>query len=443
MRPLLLSAALTLLAAQAQAQHLRDRLSDLFIFGNGQSPLVLGGTSDPSNPDSIRIHGMHFVPAAVASNGTIISFLTNSIGSNVANVPVSATSGGTTFSFQGGVPIRTSTSAGPIFGERAQTLGRGRVLVGLSHTALQFQTIRGVDLNHLRFTFTHANSDFPGCDSIAGGDCSLLGVPTLENETIDLNLSLDLHISVTGLLLTYGVTDRVDLGVAVPLASVSLAGTSNAQINPFGPPPAVHFFGGTPDDPILTASRSVEGNTTGLGDIDGRIKINLRRAEPLSVAVLADVRFPTGSESDLLGSGAWAARGLAIMSARFGNFSPHANLGYLYRGGDFESDAVLVTLGFDHLLAPWATLAVDLISQLQVGDSPLQVPGPVQIEAPYQRTIIPTEIPEMRDDIVDGSFGVKLTAAQGLNLIGNSSWSFNSGGLRADVIWTAGLEYNF
>jgi hypothetical protein len=443
MRPLLLSAALTLLAAQAQAQHLRDRLSDLFIFGNGQSPLVLGGTSDPSNPDSIRIHGMHFVPAAVASNGTIISFLTNSIGSNVANVPVSATSGGTTFSFQGGVPIRTSTSAGPIFGERAQTLGRGRVLVGLSHTALQFQTIRGVDLNHLRFTFTHANSDFPGCDSIAGGDCSLLGVPTLENETIDLNLSLDLHISVTGLLLTYGVTDRVDLGVAVPLASVSLAGTSNAQINPFGPPPAVHFFGGTPNDPILTASRSVEGNTTGLGDIDGRIKINLRRAEPLSVAVLADVRFPTGSESDLLGSGAWAARGLAIMSARFGNFSPHANLGYLYRGGDFESDAVLVTLGFDHLLAPWATLAVDLISQLQVGDSPLQVPGPVQIQAPYQRTIIPTEIPEMRDDIVDGSFGVKLTAAQGLNLIGNSSWSFNRGGLRADVIWTAGLEYNF
>ena len=443
MRPLLLSAALTFLAGQAQAQHLRDRLSDLFIFGNGQSPLVLGGTSDPSNPDSIRIHGMHFVPAAVASNGTIISFLTNSIGSNVANVPVSATSGGTTFSFQGGVPIRTSTSAGPIFGERAQTLGRGRVLVGLSHTALQFQTIRGVDLNHLRFTFTHANSDFPGCDSIAGGDCSLLGVPTLENETIDLNLSLDLHISVTGLLLTYGITDRVDLGVAVPLASVSLAGTSNAQVNPFGPPPAVHFFGGTPNDPILTASRSVEGNTTGLGDIDGRIKVNLRRAEPLSVAVLADVRFPTGSESDLLGSGAWAARGLAIMSARFGNFSPHANLGYLYRGGDFESDAVLVTLGFDHLLAPWATLAVDLISQLQVGDSPLQVPGPVQIQAPYQRTIIPTEIPEMRDDIVDGSFGVKLTAAQGLNLIGNSSWSFNRGGLRADVIWTAGLEYNF
>jgi hypothetical protein len=173
------------------------------------------------------------------------------------------------------------------------------------------------------------------------------------------------------------------------------------------------------------------------------VKINLRRAEPLSVAVLADVRFPTGSESDMLGSGAFAARGLAILSARFGNFSPHANVGYLYRGGDFENDVVLATAGFDHLLAPWATLAIDVISQLQVGDSPLQVPGAVQIQSPYQRTIIPTVIPESRDDIVDGSIGVKLTAAQGLTVIGNSAWALNSGGLRADVIWTAGLEYNF
>jgi hypothetical protein len=443
MRRLLVTGLLILLAGPVEAQHLRDQLSDLFIFGSGESPLTLGGTSDPSNPDSIRIHGNHFVPAAVASNGTVISFLTNSIGSNVANVPVSATSGGTTFSFQGGVPTRTSMSAGPIFGERAQTLGRGRVLVGLARTGVRFKTLRGVDLDHIRFTFTHANSDFPGCDSIAGGDCSLLGVPTLENETIDLNLALDINLTVTGFLLTYGLTDRVDIGVALPLVSVSLAGTSDAQVNPFGPPPAVHFFGGTPENPILTASRSIEGSSTGLGDVDGRVKLNLRRADPLSVAVLADVRFPTGSESNLLGSGAFAARGLAIFSARFGNFSPHANLGYLYRGGEFENDAVLATAGFDHLLAPWATLAVDLISQLQVGESPLQVPGPVHIEAPYHRTIVPTVIPDTRDDIVDGSIGVKLTAAQGLTVVGNSEWSLNRGGLRPDVIWTAGLEYNF
>jgi hypothetical protein len=441
---LLVTAVLVLLAAPPlYAQHLRDDLSDLFIFGSGHDPLTLGGTSDPSNPDSIRIHGNHFVPAAVASNGTLISFLTNSIGSNVANVPLSTTSGGSTFSFQGGVPVRTSTSSGPIFGERAQTLGRGRILAGLTRTELHFKTLRGVDLDNIGFIFTHANSDFPGCDSIAHGDCSLLGVPTLENETINLDLALEVNLSVTAFLLTYGITDRIDVGVALPVVSTSLRGSSAAQINPFGPPPAVHFFGGTPENPVLTASRSVDGSAAGVGDVDGRVKVNLRRGDPLSVAVLADVRFPTGSEENLLGSGAFAARGLAILSARFGNFSPHANVGYLYRGGEFETDAVLGTLGFDHLLAPWATLAVDVISQLQVGESPLVVPGPVEIEAPYHRTIIPTVIPDRRDDLVDGSFGVKLTAAPGLTVVGNGEWPLNRGGLRADVIWTVGLEYNF
>jgi hypothetical protein len=300
-----------------------------------------------------------------------------------------------------------------------------------------------VDLDHIQFTFTHANSDFPGCDSVAGGDCSLLGVPALENESIDLDLALDVRLTVTGFLFTYGLTDRIDVGIALPLVSVSLDGSSNAQITPFGPPPAVHFFGGTPEDPILTASRSISGSTTGLGDVDARVKVNLRQAEPLSVSVLGDVRFPTGSENNLLGSGAFAVRGLAIFSARFGDFTPHANLGYLYRGGQFETDAVLATVGFDQLMAPWATLAIDVISQLQVGDSPLQVPGPVQIEAPYHRTIVPTVIPDERDDVVDGSLGLKLTAAQGLTVVGNGAWSLNRGGLRPDVIWTAGLEYNF
>jgi hypothetical protein len=440
---LLVLLLLTLAAGPLHAQDLRDLLSNLFIFGAGEDQLTLGGTSDPDNPDSIRIHGTHFVPAAVASNGTVISFLTNSIGSNVANVPVSATSGGSTFSFQGGVPTRTSGSAGPIFGERAQTLGKGRLLAGLSRTGLHFKTLRGVDLDHIRFTFTHANSDFPGCDSVAGGDCSLFGIPTLENETIDLNLALDVRLAVTGFLLTYGVTDRIDVGVAIPIVSVSLRGNSEAQITPFGPPPAVHFFGGTPENPILSATRSIDGSSTGLGDVDARIKVNLRRGEPLSVGVLADVRFPTGSERNLLGSGAFAARGLAIVSAQFGSFSPHANAGYLYRGGAFESDAVLATIGFDHLLAPWATLAVDVISQLQVGDSPLQIPGPVHIETPYHRTITPTVIPDSRDDLVDGSLGVKLSAASGLTVVANGEWALNRGGLRPDVIWTAGVEYNF
>jgi len=57
-----------------------------------------------------------------------------------------------------------------------------------------------------------------------------------------LNLALNVDLSITSFLLTYGITDRIDIGVVVPLVQTSLKSTSNAQINPFGPPPALHFF---------------------------------------------------------------------------------------------------------------------------------------------------------------------------------------------------------
>ena len=256
MRLALLTTALVLFrAAPVHAQHLRDQISQLFIFGGGDEPLFLGGSGAPNNPQALQLHGSHFIPSANASNATVISFLTNSIGSAVANLPVTAASGGSTFSFQGGVPVRTSTSTGPIFAERAQTLGRGRVLATVTRSGLQFKTFRGVDLSNMKFTFTHANVDFPGCSQIFNGNCALLGVPSFENDVIDLGLNLNVDLTVTSFLLTYGITDRIDFGVVVPLVNTSMTGNSAAQIDPFGPPPVLHFFGGTPTNPVLTVPR--------------------------------------------------------------------------------------------------------------------------------------------------------------------------------------------
>src|SRR4051812_44154789 len=389
----LLGCSMTI-ASTATAQTegtLRSKISQLFIFASGQEPLVLGGSIDPSNPANIQAHGNHFVPSAVAENGSLIGFITSAISASIGNVPIATTSGGVTFRFEGGIPVKTSLSLGPIFAERAQTLGRGRAAVGIGHTAFQFSELRGVPMDNISLIFTHENVDFPGCSAANNnGDCSKMGIPTLENEIMPFRLNLALDVAVTTLYATFGVFDRLDIGVIVPIVSTNLHGESSAQIVPFGPPPAVHFFGGTPDNPVLTASRFVQGSASGVGDVAARVKVNLRRGSPVAVAVLADTRFPTRSRSELPRSppfaararpaptpdspraaaaissaGSFAVRGLAIVSARFGDFSPHANLGYLYRGGPFESDAVLATAGFDHLLAPWATLAADLVSELQ------------------------------------------------------------------------------
>jgi len=422
---------------------LRNRISDLFIFGPGEAPLFLAGSGDPNNPASLQAHGLHFIPSSSAENGALISFITDALGSSVGSIPIGSTSGGETFRFEGGVPVRTSTSAGPIFAERAQTLGRGRVLAGISRTGFSFATLRGVDINNIDLTFTHQNVDFEGCDAEFGGDCSLHGVPDLENDVMEFHLSMHLDVSVTSMYFTYGVTDRLDLGVVVPIVQADFRGESNAQMVPFGGTSAAHFFGGDTDHPVLSARRQSLGSAAGLGDVALRAKLNLRGTADAGFAVLLDGRFPTGSEEDLLGSGKFAGRALMILNTRFGDFSPHLNAGYLHHAGTQQNDAVLGTPGFDHRMGDTCTLAADLVSELQVGDSRLPLPGIVTYEAPFRRTVNPTNIPAVRDDIVNGSFGFKMIPARSTTLVVNTLFPLNRGGLRPNLVYTAGIEYTF
>ncbi|HVT38851.1 MAG TPA: transporter [Gemmatimonadaceae bacterium] len=442
----LASATLSLQPFALEAQGLRDKFSQLFVFGPGGLELFLPGSADPSNPAGLQVHGRHFIPSAVDANGSLISFISSAISTAAANAPSSAASSGTTFHFEGGVPVPTSASSGPVFGERGPTLGRGRVFVGFNNNHAHFASIRGVDMHDIEFVFTHqnvTNATLPGCDSIAGGDCRLMGIPKFENDVMNFRMALDVDVTVRTFGLAYGLTDRLDLSFELPIVSVDLSGTSFAQIVPFGGPPVAHFFGGTPTNPVLSASQAVTGHATGLGDVAARLKYNVSQSERTAFSLLVDARFATGSTDDLLGAGYFSARGLAIISARFGAFTPHANVGYAARGGPLRNDAVLATLGFDHLMAPWATFSADLLSEFQVGANKLKLPGVVTYDAPFRRTVLPTTIPNIRDDLINGSVGVKFRTFGDLTAVTNVIVPLNRAGLRPNVFYTFGLEYGF
>ncbi|MFL5483549.1 MAG: transporter [Gemmatimonadaceae bacterium] len=444
MRRLSLLAFVCLVAAPAaNAQNLRDKISDLFIFGPGQQPLFLAGSGDPNNPLSIQAHGAHFIPASNAENAALISFLTDALGVSIGSIPIGSTSGGETFRFEAGLPVLVSTSSGPIFAERAQTLGRGHMLAGISRTGFRFATLRGVDMGDINLVFTHQNVDFPGCSAQFGGDCALYGVPRLENDAMDFHLSMDLDVRVTSMYFTYGVGDRFDFGVVVPIVQSEFRGQSDAQIRPFGGDSALHYFAGTPSNPILTAHRESLGSAAGLGDVALRFKLNLRNAPEGGFALLVDGRFPTGSQEDLLGSGKFSGRALMIFNSKIADFSPHLNAGYLYHADRTQNDAILGTIGFDQRLADAFTLAADLVTELQVGDSKLPLPGIVTYDSPFRRTLNPTNIPQMRDDIVNGSFGFKIAPARKTTIVLNTLFPLNRGGLRPNLVYTAGIEYTF
>jgi hypothetical protein len=422
---LALAGLLCVVAAPAQAQHLRDRISDLFTFGNCGEPLCLDGSVSAANG-----HGNHFIPSAATGNFAVISFINDAIASNASNFPVSATSSGISFKLVGGVPVKSTSSAGPIFGERAQTMGRGRFLMGANMSGVRFKTLRGVPIDNLTLNFTHEDVGNPG-----------LGDPTFENDIIQLRMSMYVDLLVTSFFVTYGLLDKVDISVAAPLVHTSFEGRSTAQIVPFGPP-AFHFFGGTAADPILRASTATFGSATGIGDVAGRVKINLANANSFAFSVLGDARFATGDEKQLLGAGSSSFRALAIMSGQYGAFGPHLNLGYLWRGGNLANNAFLANAGFDQALNDWATIAADVLTEWEVGKRKLNLPGPVTITIPYTRVVDPTEIPNKRDNKANASLGFKFLTG-GPTIVTNALIPLLRGGLQPNVVWTTGVEFNF
>ncbi len=406
--------------------HLRDRLTDLFRFGTCGKPLCLDNSVNATNG-----HGDHFLPDLAANNGAMINFLNNAISATASNFPLAASGSGVTYKFVDGLPVKTSTSLGPIFGERAQTIGKGRFVVGTNLTGISFTSLRGVPLEGLILTFTH--------DNVAP---DVYGQPLRENDILQVGLDLNINLLVSTFFATYGLTDKVDVGVAVPLVRSSLSGRSIGQFLPFGIPTS-HFFAGDSASPVLTASAATFGSATGFGDIAVRAKANLVDRERFRLAFMADARLPSGSAEELTGSGHFALRTLAIASGRFAEFSPHLNVGFAIRGGSGLNDAVLATAGFDQIVSSWATLAVDVISEWETGAIALTMPSSVTFESPVERTVRLSNIPAKRDHRVNAAFGFRFRTPGGPILTTNALVPLRQGGLQAAFIWTAGVDLSF
>ncbi len=438
-----------LLAVPAHAQTLQELVGRLFVLGPHPAPLqvstqgIAQGGSTPVQADD------GFVPSAVQANAAVLDFLTRWVGVSPGYFPVGSTSGGLTFSFDRGLPVASAVSAGPIYGELGHTLGRGRAVLGANFTSTRFNTSRGRPIKDLRLDFTQTNIDNDQCDAEQGRDCAPLGVPLSENDVLEVLLTLDLDVDVATLFATYGLLDKVDVGVIVPIVHTDLAAHSLAQIIPFGTSGtgASHFIAGTPQDPVLSSTQVVNGSATGIGDIAGRLKVNLLERDRAALAVLADVRAPTGGEQDFLGTGEWAVRGLGILSLQFGNFSPHVNAGYVWRGRNpgngVNNDAALATIGFDQVFQSWATFSADVITELQIGRSVFEVPPPVTFTEPFVRSVRPMEISDARDNLVAVSLGFRFATLSNITAVANTRIPVTGSSPRPEFAWSLGAEYDF
>jgi len=194
------------------------------LIGN---TIVLAPRSTPEVPS----HAAHFKPSPEQLQ-TPEQFNQQMV-SQLSTFPFGSSSGGFTYTYDPalGTFSRSSESFGPLFAERALTIGRERSSLGVAYQRSTYDTFEGKNLRQREINFYIQHTDC--CGRTQSGtqvsDGTLLN-PAFEGDLIEAALSLELTTDTVVFSATYGLTDRLDLGVAVPLVSVDMSASIRARI---------------------------------------------------------------------------------------------------------------------------------------------------------------------------------------------------------------------
>jgi len=435
-RSALLLAALAALASPATARAQNQKLAFLIPDLYGPSGLIVN--SEALLPDG-STHSAHFNSAFQAE----FTQFNISLASQLASVPLPSPASGFTYELDPalGVFKRSTQSFGPILGERAETIGKKKVSLGFNYQYFTFDSLEGVDLGDVPAVFTHDNA-----------------APGGRADVIATHNSIDLKVGQFITYLNYGLADRVDVSVAVPFVKVDLGVTSLATIQRIGTAsnPATHFFRDPSAPGTFGNSKtfSSSGSASGVGDVIGRLKGRLVKSGATGVALGVDVRFPTGDEEDLLGSGAWGVKPFLVLSVSQRVLSPHVNVGYQWNGqsvlagnvvtGEKKSlpDQFLYAAGVDVGVTPKVTLALDLIGRRVLKSPRLQ---PETFHALQGGLTFPsiTFLQDADFNVTNASAGLKVNAGGRLLLDVNVLFKLDDGGLRDKITPLVGFEYSF
>jgi hypothetical protein len=264
--------------------------------------------------------------------------LNASIATSLSIIPLSSPASGviTRTDPDTGAELPVSSTLGPIFTERAETIGKGKFYLGFSNQGFHFTSFNGTSLNSLSLLYQ-------------GGDPSKVIQDGNQRPTVPATfaLGMDVRLSQNIAFLTYGVTNSLDVSLGLPVIhSAVSARTYNGTIysgtgfdtHDGSTCWCVNTF--TPGYPTLMQQQI--GQTalgkTGLGDVLLRVKGTVIRESHLVVAVGSDVRFPTGDANNYLGVGTTTVKPFAAVSFYSKPLrnnivlSPHFDVGWQFSG---------------------------------------------------------------------------------------------------------------
>jgi hypothetical protein len=387
--PALLLALSVLLCGSARSTSAQQSMTDVLTF-------LLTNRSIPTG-DFVRDE-----QAAVDTRDIVARFLTLEL----ATIPVSSSSGGFTYRLDPGLGtvVRSSLSFGPFFTERSLTSGRHQASLGIGYRSTTFSHIDGRDLQ----------------DGTLVSTASLLRgtAEPFDVETVALRIRTE-TMTLTG---NYGVTDRLDIGGAIPFVRVNLQGER------------VDTYRGRA---LVQATGSA--SASGLGDVVVRAKYNVLRDGGSGIAVAAEARLPTGDKADLLGAGRTSLMPRLIGSYEGGRLGLHGEVGYSFREvSDTLGYAAAVTV----VTVPRLTIVGELSGlRLQgigrLAETTQAHPGLVGVD-----TIRLTGVAQTTDRI-HAVAGIKWNIANTWLLTANVRRPLTDVGLNADWVPTVTFDYAF
>lgn len=405
------SLILMLLVGTAEgAGPLRETIANLF----GPDGIILAPTTLRRGPPGNRAGDFQ------ASSIRGLEQLNDQINSAVGIFAFNSSVTGFTFDLERGIPIRTTESLGPLLTERAPTLGARRLNVNFSYTRINFTQFQGTDLDNVPLVFAAE-------DINQNGIIDTRGAFRAESDQVRVRLDLDISEDLFALVATYGVTSVWDIGVVIPVVHLRFRAKGQADIVDKDGRSGGTRVGGRPVHLFRDGSSSLTasggGDATGVGDVIIRTKYNFLTSHSVlpDLSAVVEVKLPTGSGDDLLGTGGTNLTGLLVASKTYSRwFTPHLNLGYVRDTGDTRQSKIRYAVGFDARLLERLTAVADVI-----GFSKPEGNG-------------------VGDNIVDLSLGAKWNPVGSWFLGANFQIPLNkSSGLRADFIPTFSIEYIF
>jgi outer membrane putative beta-barrel porin/alpha-amylase len=309
--------------------------------------------------------------------------LLSEVGTQLSHLPSAAPVSGLLFSFSpsAGVDTEVTQNLGPILSERPSTLGRHKLFVGVSYEYFNFEKVDGISLKNFAAVLTHEQDNLGGCPS-SGVQC-YNGLPLFGQDIISTQNRIDLKIHQVTAVAAFGLTNRLDVSVDVPIVDVRMSMTATATIHSFETYPAGIDGRSCYDNPLSSAPNNTFGcmnqfadlkntglplvpgevlltpspypflqdqaqfsssnSVSGIGDVTVRGKIEAIKRERLGLALGLELHLPTGDAENFLGSGSFGVRPFAAVGYS-GRIEPHASIGFQVNlnsilAGDITGDA--------------------------------------------------------------------------------------------------------